>query len=875
MQDDSSMQVEKLRNYISNYFSDSNNDKSIFYSMIRNSVLEKIITIFLFQYQTNNNEFSFTAFLNYIKEVFEKYDKNPNNLEPLEKQVKLFIEEIDKQTKNDRHQQNQKNHPLYIYSKIVESVRLVHKNHYQNNDFGIENVVKIEKLLQEHIDANFFVMKTEGRKIDTDFFNEQYVKSVTEKHEYNYSITSLFTVLEIMKKLETHNVQINDNETFIEDGFMTEKKLQVYERQLKKTTVSYSKVVNVIENFIYNGHLKKILNQMYSLEPIYNNYELEQKLCLSLFIIKKIIKDYSFYFSKMELENLFIELKKFKDFPLPIGALGMELFEILINELYFQGVTITNQLRSLFMFDSVDHSVKNLFVKHFNPVYTVYYEDDSKQDISKILQYIGKNFDIYMEGKISNEESKPTNLSSREFLIKLFITIVRNSNFPINNSILEFIVKRFYMHKKVEYKNNNNNNNNDEDKEDKEDRKKQDNTFTSIKKIMRIIDVGLDKNYEEFMEDIQYIAEPLISLNETYMMGGTNITTQPITEFRSYLNCYFENEQKVIPEIDYNINNTQMFNVYQTFLKSFTNLFNYYFSHLDDQELDTEEVLTSKFKKRNNLFKNFKLKLLIFEDKKTLSHLLDQLAILDKSKDIIENSKDWSFWSKFIKKSHDFNIPILIYIIPNIDNFDEIYPKTADKSRPYLSEYIANNDYIYQTLVYNPWLCKKDFITSQLVEPKPYSNEKHDFKCAEDTDFHSMFIDPLYLYTSEANKLLNLYLFKIINSNNTMEKYFWRCIEIEFFPQSKEISEKKKKIENNFSITVEITMWCVDSIGLEYKDNKFSMKITNPIELRIFNVFAKKDSPLHYNNTNNNSWLEVFILGKLLFYYFMYICILN
>jgi hypothetical protein len=45
-----------------------------------------------------------------------------------------------------------------------------------------------------------------------------------------------------------------------------------------------------------------------------NNFEIENKICLSLFIIKKIIKDYSFYFNKAELESIFMQFKKFKEY---------------------------------------------------------------------------------------------------------------------------------------------------------------------------------------------------------------------------------------------------------------------------------------------------------------------------------------------------------------------------------------------------------------------------------------------------------------------------------------------------------------------------------------------------------------------------------
>lgn len=867
--DDNATQIEKLKLFILQNLTEINQDNKDFCvkSLIRNSVLEKIITRFMFQYKVSNTEYSLTQILNYIKEVTE----NTEISEETGKRVKVFLDEIFKQTKNDRQQQG-KQYPLSIYSKIVTSILTFPKQHQQNNDYGLENCVKIEKLLQEHIDVNFFSLRTEGKKIDNDFFNEQYVKCVNERTDHNYSVTSFFTLLGIMKKLEQHNVQVNDNEIFQEDGLMTEKKLQIFERQLKKTTFSFNKIVNVVEYFIQNGHVKKLLNQLYSPESIYNNYEIEQKLCLSLFLIKKLIQDYSFYFSKQELENILIEVKKFKDFPIPIGSLGMELFEILVNELYFQGITVINKLRNLYLIDSLDTTVTSLLPKHFNPVFVVYYEDESiKQDVTRILGYTIERLNFNNNAQYQRTSLKEE-LVPREFLVKIFLTIVRNSTFPVNNSILEYIIKKFMSQKKGDYGAKNLEDADTSMQEDKS--KKQDNTYTSIKKLLRILDIGLDKNHEEFMEDIHYISEPLVGLNESYMMGGSKVTTHPITEFRDYLVPVLEYSNKVVVEIEYNVNSGGMFNLYTTFLSSFTLLYNNYFIYLDDEENDSNEVLQSKQKKRENIFKQFNLKLMLFEDKKVLNHVLDQLATIEKSIDTIENSKDWAFWKKFISKKSDFDVRTLLYIVPNIDNIEEVFPKVADKCRPYLSEYIASNDHVYYTMVFYPWLCKKDFCNMQLVEKlSEFCSEKYDFKCADEADLHSMFLDPLYLYTTDADKVLNVYLYKVVSmTNNFSDKYFWRCVEIDFFPPRQgDSTEKKKKIEYSYNITAEITLYCVDALGLEFKDNKVTIKITNPVELKIYNIFSKKESPMHYNNTSNNTWLEVYLIGKLtiknLFYF--------
>jgi len=68
---------------------------------------------------------------------------------------------------------------------------------------------------------------------------------------------------------------------------------------------------NLIDYFI-SSHIQNICKELYDPNVQINNYEVENKMCFSLFLIKKIVKDYSFYFNKVELESLYLSLKKFK-----------------------------------------------------------------------------------------------------------------------------------------------------------------------------------------------------------------------------------------------------------------------------------------------------------------------------------------------------------------------------------------------------------------------------------------------------------------------------------------------------------------------------------------------------------------------------------
>jgi hypothetical protein len=58
-------------------------------------------------------------------------------------------------------------------------------------------------------------------------------------------------------------------------------------------------------------------------------------------------------------------------------------------------------------------------------------------------------------------------------------------------------------------------------------------------------------------------------------------------------------------------------------------------------------------------------------------------------------------------------------------------------------------------------------------------------------------------------------------------------------------------------------MQCVDMLGVEYKDEeKVEIKLCGNYQIKIFNVFFKKNAPFNYNMNSNNGWLEVFICGK-------------
>lgn len=105
----------------------------------------------------------------------------------------------------------------------------------------------------------------------------------------------------------------------------------------------------------------------------------------------------------------------------------MELYEIIVNELYFQGVTLMNELRKTFFIDLIDPAKNSLEIRYFNSAIFIYCseeeksgykeidkggDDKDKQDLSTVLTYL-------CEIKSKNEE-----ISIREFMVKIFLTVV-------------------------------------------------------------------------------------------------------------------------------------------------------------------------------------------------------------------------------------------------------------------------------------------------------------------------------------------------------------------------------------------------------------------------------------------------------------------
>ena len=104
----------------------------------------------------------------------------------------------------------------------------------------------------------------------------------------------------------------------------------------------------------------------------------------------------------------------------------MELFEILINEIYFQGITVLNELRNIYFIDTLDPKITKITVSEFNKAYFIFSESDANQSkiLKKVLPTYGREKNKYFDASVLCNYSKVGQIEIREFLVKIFLTLI-------------------------------------------------------------------------------------------------------------------------------------------------------------------------------------------------------------------------------------------------------------------------------------------------------------------------------------------------------------------------------------------------------------------------------------------------------------------
>ena len=802
--------------------------------IMRNSIFERLITKYIFQ-QTSK-EFNLNPFLINIQKNNVELEKFKENLNLL---IKYFKEE----------------NPLQIFSEISEEILNLLKESNLNDINFDKYLLNIEFLLSSHFENNFYEKQIEN-KMNENFFDLMYLqKGITN---FNYSIESLTTICKFLKVFEIQNLstRIENEFPLIKNLFCTEKIYYFYCDKLEREKNNSGNLVQyLISNLISKFEILK--------NSKVNNIQIENYILINLFFINKIIQNYSFYFHKQpELLNIFHSLKIFKNFPIPISNFTNNILENIINEISFQGITILNKIREVFFIDFLDKNVKNFETKYFNSAILVYdFEWEKKHFNNENIE----NFEVFNIIKFINrickkeKNNKYNNFNLREFMMKIFNTILFNSNKNFSDENFQKIFLNFYPN----YKNNNNNNFEEENS----------NIKNSLDKILKIIDVGFDKNINDFMNEINIIAEKLINLdikNFEFNENENILETKdflPITNFRNYLKPNYNLIKKIYKISENNINENFNLDIFDLYIKNFQFIIMNYFPYLINENED--ELIEKNLENlRENFYINYKINIVLFEQNGTFNNFIENLdKNIFNNNDKISNEDFDSFWKYFVKNKKEVKPKFLLHIVPIYENCNQNpFKFLTEKDKyenciNYLSEFIASNDFIYKNIVFIPFAsnCDKNFINF-IPNCQNISNDIMEFPTLD--CMYSFLKKPLDYYISDSNGIFNLDLYEInieISIENKKKekitknsrKIFWKNLEF-------------LCLENNniYQGNIKLIMFCVDCLGLEFHEKKIILELNEKFNIKIFNLFFKKNVPFNYNNPSNNGWLEVFLNDK-------------
>ncbi len=802
--------------------------------IMRNSIFERLITKYIFQ--RTSKEFNLNPFLINIQKNNIELEKFKENLNLL---IKYFKEE----------------NPLQIFSEISEEILNLLKESNLNDINFDKYLLNIEFLLSSHFENNFYEKQIEN-KMNENFFDLMYLqKGITN---FNYSIESLTTICKFLKVFEIQNLstRIENEFPLIKNLFCTEKIYYFFCDKLEREKNNSGNLVQyLISNLISKFEILK--------NSKVNNIQIENYILINLFFINKIIQNYSFYFHKQpELLNIFHSLKIFKNFPIPISNFTNNILENIINEISFQGITILNKIREVFFIDFLDKNVKNFETKYFNSAILVYdFEWEKKHFNNENIE----NFEVFNIIKFINrickkeKNNKYNNFNLREFMMKIFNTILFNSNKNFSDENFQKIFLNFYPN----YKNNNNNNFEEENS----------NIKNSLDKILKIIDVGFDKNINDFMNEINIIAEKLINLdiqNFEFNENENILETKdflPITNFRNYLKPNYNLIKKIYKISENNINENYNLDIFDLYIKNFQFIIMNYFPYLINENED--ELIEKNLENlRENFYINYKINIVLFEQNGTFNNFIENLdKNIFNNNDKISNEDFDSFWKYFVKNKKEVKPKFLLHIVPIYENCNQNpFKFLTEKDKyenciNYLSEFIASNDFIYKNIVFIPFAsnCDKNFINF-IPNCQNISNDIMEFPTLD--CMYSFLKKPLDYYISDSNGIFNLDLYEInieISIENKKKekitknsrKIFWKNLEF-------------LCLENNniYQGNIKLIMFCVDCLGLEFHEKKIILELNEKFNIKIFNLFFKKNVPFNYNNPSNNGWLEVFLNDK-------------
>ena len=839
-------------------------------SIMRISIFERTINKYLFQ--SNLSSSSKELSLKYLENI----KKDQKQLNYLNKNLKYisdnFIDDF----------------PLVYFSEIIKEInRLLKIDNLKQLKFD-KYILKLEFLLAWHFENNFMVKQIDNRLGMNYYDNAQIIKGRTN---YIYSIECLNTIFKFIKVFEKQSLstRIENEFPLIHSLFCCEKIYYFYCDKLNREKIPSGNIVKYLLEQI-NTKIDASKNSKT------NNYDSDNYYMMNLYTINHIIQFYPFYFHKKpELVEIFTGLKVLKNFPYPVGNLCTEVMDNTLNEIMFQGVSFLNRLRQCFFLDILDKKVNILDVKYFRYTLIAYSNEWEKRHKNVINTEHPDGFNLIKF--IDRLRTKPKNfhqqkLVVREVVLKLLISIIINSKQIYSDETFKKLYQTFMpnyqdLYKQKDLKENNNEINDEEEEDEEEEeknegeeeekpkkkkkaKKKNNDSFnenpsriiTSLDKLLKIIDVGLDKSIDDFDKEIDLIANKLIS------MGGDPLNIQndenidsildnkgylPINSLRHYIKPYYTDKKRI-----YKLNgNEQIVNgldIFDSYVKIFKYVVKNYFSYFLTENIEDNLIETNLKTLRTNFYNNFRINILIIEEENTMNNVIDNIqkmfTIEEINKKISDENFD-SFWKFFVKEKKDIIPKFLLHIVPHYET-DKKNPfrilssdDKIDEDISYLSEFIANNDYIYKTIIFMPFSSNCDSAFYEFI-PNCQNDNKNVMQFPTLDIMYSFLKKPLDYYIGDSNGILNLDIYKItVNEQNP--KLFYKNIQF--------------LLDGHANGDIKIKLQCVDYLGLEAKEDKV-IELHGSFIINIFNLFFKKNVPFNYNMNSNNGWMEMFLDEK-------------
>ena len=379
--------------------------------------------------------------------------------------------------------------------KNLENLEFYEKYEHLSNFSGPEQF-ELEKELAKFVKfwhSNDIEYKIEQRILQDDFFNEENVLTNILKDKYiknKYSIVPFQLIDFVIGELEKRVFDIELLQNIRDPNALLDAPIQDK---------------GFIE-FLLNNDIEEKLHCMYQGEKavIGYVYVIEKIVVFDLFLIYIVLKNYPFYvLSRDRLEILFKSLKKYKSFPYPIGSIGNDLFNLLIQELYLPGVSLFQEVRKNLLLDIIDPNIIDINPNDF--IQVVSFEQMIETAKKKIKD---ENMNNNMKESAINTSS---NFKLHEMKDLTFTTLIVFASYILYNSedkkdsekeeiyfenILALFEKRLKQ-KKDELKNKENN----------------PNIFEKniINNIFNLIDTGLESNFNKFKKEVKAFNDKLIA----------------------------------------------------------------------------------------------------------------------------------------------------------------------------------------------------------------------------------------------------------------------------------------------------------------------------------------------------------------------------